>query len=111
MRNFVQPGHTVTLPAPLGGCSSGDGILVGALFGIAAYNALAGADVETSLEGVYTLPKAAGVLAAGQKVYWDPGSRNVAAAAASGRVLIGAAVAAAGGADATVRVRLNGTSI
>lgn|SRR5215813_2520665 len=107
MKNFIQPGEVVTLPAPAGGCKSGDVITVGKLIGVAAYDAVAGADVETQLVGVFELPKAsATTFSAGAPVSWVSG-----AAAASGTPIIGAAVAAAGSGGLTVRVRLDGTSL
>src|SRR3954453_15661154 len=75
MRNFVQPGNVLTAVAPTGGVSSGDGLLVGAaLFGVCAYDALEAAEVEVSIEGVYNLPKPAGVIAQGTILYWDAGA-------------------------------------
>jgi predicted RecA/RadA family phage recombinase len=35
MKNFVQPGNTITLTAPYA-VASGDGLLVGYIFGVAA---------------------------------------------------------------------------
>ena len=35
MKNYVQPGNTITLTAPYA-VASGDGLLVGSIFGIAA---------------------------------------------------------------------------
>ena len=108
MKTFIQSGRTVTLPAPAN-VKSGGGVHVDHLFGVAAFDALQGADVEVALEGVFELPKAAGVINPGQLVYWD-GTQCI-TAVVSGDVLIGAAVAAAGSAATTVRVRLNGTTV
>jgi predicted RecA/RadA family phage recombinase len=108
MKNFIQPGKTVTLPAP-GAVKSGDGVHVDHLFGVAAYDAVQGADVEVALEGVFELPKAAGVVSPGELIYWS--GTNCATDVVSGHVLIGAAVAAAGSGATTVRVRLNGTTV
>jgi hypothetical protein len=44
------------VPAPVGAVHWGDGVLIGSLFGVAAYNAAEGEDVEVSLGGVYELP-------------------------------------------------------
>jgi len=35
MKNYVQPGNTITLTAPYA-VASGDGLLVGAIFGVAS---------------------------------------------------------------------------
>jgi predicted RecA/RadA family phage recombinase len=111
MKNFVQPGNTVTLAASAG-VKSGDLVIVGALAGVANYDApAAGGDVEVSLVGVFTLPKSTGAaINQGAKTYWDVSESNC-TATDTGNMLIGAAVATAGSSDTTVRVRLNGVSI
>ena len=38
MKNFIQPGDSLTVSAPYA-VTSGQGVLIGALFGIAAYDA------------------------------------------------------------------------
>jgi predicted RecA/RadA family phage recombinase len=108
MKTFIQPGHVLTLAAPAD-VASGDGMLVGALFGIATHDALAGAEVETQLTGVVEIAKAASqAWTAGAKVYWDNTAKR-ATTVASGNTLIGVAVLAVGaGAEETIgRVRLN----
>ena len=110
MRNFIQSGNVITLTAPTGGVASGEGFLVGSLFGVAAYSAAEGAEVEASLVGVYELPKASGAITVGAKAYFDTTAKNV-TTTATGNKLIGAAVGAAATGDATVRVRLDGTAI
>lgn len=107
MKNFVQPGDVVTLTAPVGGLQSGDGVLVGALFGVAAYDASEGAEVECRLVGVFDLPKASGAIDEGEAVYWDDSAGNV-TTTATDNTLIGAAIRAADSGAATTRVRLNG---
>ncbi len=52
MKNYVQPGSTVTLAAPYA-VASGDGLLVGSIFGVAAGTAANGEAVETALVGVF----------------------------------------------------------
>ena len=103
MKNFVQPGDTVTLTAPAN-VKSGEVVVVGSFAGIAAYDALQGAEVEVQLAGVFELP-ATGAITQGAPVYWTESPGTV---AASGATLIGAAVAAVGEAGTTCRVRLNG---
>lgn len=110
MRNYVQSGNIVTLAAPAGGVKSGGGVLVGALFGVAAYDADEGVEVETQLVGVFDMPKATGAVAAGAKLYWDSTAKNL-TTTASGNKLVGAALLAAGSGEATVRVRLDGTTV
>jgi len=110
MKNFVQPGNTITLTAPYA-VASGEGLLVGAIFGVAAADAASGEPVETALVGIYDLKKTASqAWAAGDKVYWDNTAKEATKTTTS-NTLIGVAVAAvAGGAGDTIgRVRLNGS--
>jgi predicted RecA/RadA family phage recombinase len=110
MKNYVQPGNTITLTAPYE-VVSGDGLLVGSIFGVAAGDAESGATVEAALTGVFDLKKVASqAWAAGDKVYWDNTNKE-ATKTATGNTLIGVATeAVAGGADDVIgRVRLNGS--
>jgi predicted RecA/RadA family phage recombinase len=111
MKNFIQDGNVVTVTAPSGGVKSGDGIVVGALFGICATDAAEAAEVEISVVGVFELPKASGQITEGQIVWWDTSPGNVANVTGSGFYPIGVAVRAAGTNDATVRVRLSGVPV
>jgi predicted RecA/RadA family phage recombinase len=65
-------------------------VIVGALAGIAAYDAESGAEVETILTGVHLLPKATGQIDAGALVYWSTSTKNCTTTGTD--VLIGAAV-------------------
>jgi len=110
MKNYVQPGKTITLVAPYP-VSSGDGLLVGAIFGVATASAANGETVEAALVGVFDLKKAASqIWAVGDKVYWDNTAKETTKTATS-NTLIGVAVeAVANGASDTVgRLRLNGS--
>ena len=102
MRNYIQPGHVITLAAPYD-VVSGAGLLVGSIFGVAAHDALSGAEVETQLTGVIDLAKVASqAWTAGAKIYWDNTAKR-ATNVASGNTLIGVAVLAVGsGADELV---------
>jgi predicted RecA/RadA family phage recombinase len=108
MRNYIQPGHALTLVAPYD-LVSGDGLLVGSIFGVAGHDALSGAEVEAQLTGVLDLAKVASqAWTAGAKVYWDNTAKR-ATTVASGNTLIGVAVLAVGsGAEEVIgRARLN----
>ena len=108
MKNFVQPGKTITLTAPYD-VVSGKGLQVGAIFGVASADALTGAVVEATLTGVFDLTKAASqAWSVGDKIYWD-NSTKVATKTVPGNTLIGVAVqqVAGGAADTIGRVRLN----
>ena len=109
-KNYIQEGETITLTAPaVTGCKSGDLIVVGAIAGVAAFDAAAGDEVEVTVEGVWELPKASGQILEGARVWWDNVTgHNVVNALSAGLFPIGVAVKAAGTSDATVRVRLDG---
>ena len=110
MKNYVQPGATLTLTAPYA-VTSGDGLLVGSIFGVAAGDAASGATVEAALTGVFDLTKIGSqAWTVGAKVYWDDTNKRC-TTVATDNTLIGVAVqAVAGGAGDTIgRVRLNGS--
>ncbi|MGR3493308.1 MAG: DUF2190 family protein [Shimia sp.] len=108
MKNYVQPGSTLTLTAPYA-VTSGDGLLVGSIFSVAAGDAASGATVEAALTGVFDLTKIGSqAWTVGAKIYWDDTNKRC-TTVATDNTLIGVAVeAVAGGAgDTTGRVRLN----
>lgn len=105
MTNFVQKGITVTLAAPYN-VTSGGGLLVGTIFGIASDTALSTASVEAVTEGVFDITKAAGVVVQGQKMFWDD-SAKVVTTVTAGNFPIGSATQAQLTGDTTARVRLN----
>lgn len=106
--NFIQKGETVTVTAP-GATSSGAGVQVGQLFGVAQIDAASGADVEILTVGVHTLPKvSAQAWTQGALVYW---TGTQCTTASSGNLPIGVALLAAANPSATGTVRLNGTAV
>lgn len=107
MKNFVQPGNTVPVPAPYA-VTSGGGLLIGSLFGVASTSAESGALVETAMVGVFDLAKvAAEAWTIGAPIYWDD-TAKLATTVGSGNSLIGVATAVAVTATTAGRVRLNG---
>lgn len=110
MKNFIQTGAMITVPAPAGGVASGQGMILGGLFGIAATTVPEGSNVEIATTGVYDLPKApATVFALGDRVAWDD-TTKVIAPPDVGLYPVGLAVTAAGNGATTVRVRLDGVA-
>jgi predicted RecA/RadA family phage recombinase len=110
MKNYIQEGENITLTAPYARLS-GEGALVGALFGVAMTDVENGAEGVFATEGVFTLAKATGAStggAQGAKAYWVAASKSV-SAASSGNTLIGCFAATCADGDATCLVRLNGT--
>jgi predicted RecA/RadA family phage recombinase len=108
MKNYVQPGNTITLTAPYD-VASGDGLLVGAIFGVATGAAANGEAIEAALVGVFDLKKVGSqAWAVGDKIYWDNTAKETTKTVAS-NTLVGVAIEAVGsGAGETIgRVRLN----
>ena len=110
MNTYIQTGHVITVTTPAGGIASGDGLIVGNIFGIAAYSAAEGDPLELATTGVYKLPKAsAAVLTVGARVAWDNTAKQVNMPGA-GRFPIGIATEAAGNGITSVAVRLDGVA-
>ena len=110
MKNYVQYGDTLRIPAPFD-VISGDGVLAGSIFGVATQNALTGGELPLQTRGVFELVKAASqAWTIGARIYWDDATRSC-TTTATGNKLIGVATTAVGGsANETLgRVRLNGS--
>lgn len=108
MRNFVQPGEVISVAAPYA-LTSGQGALVGSLFGVAVADAANGTPVELRCDGVFDLTKATGqAWTVGVALFWDNAARNV-TTTLTGNTRIGVATAAAASGATVGRVRLNGT--
>ncbi len=87
--NYIQEGRILTVLAPAA-VSSGDGVQVGQIFGVAQRDAANGAEVEIDTMGVYDINKlSTQVWAVGDNVYWD-GSEATTVATAN--LLIGVAM-------------------
>lgn len=107
MKNFVNEGETVTLIAPYA-VTSGGGLLVGALFGVAASDAANGASVEAKTEGVFDLTALSTDTATqGAKAYWDNTNKRVTATAGA-NTLIGAFTVAKANGETTGRIYVDG---
>lgn len=106
MKNFKQPGDTITVTAPAA-VASGDGVLVGSLFGVANFSADSGAEVEIKTTGVFELPKTSALaISVGDLLYWDNSAKVL--NKTNTNKLVGVAVSAAANPSATVEARLNG---
>lgn len=109
MKNYLQLGDNITLPAPYD-VASGAGALIGSIFGVASTTEVSGADCVFVRVGVFTLPKPGSqAWTVGAKVYWDNSAKNV-TTTSSANTLIGAAAAAvgAGAGETTGNVLLTG---
>ena len=110
MKNYVQPGRTLTIASPYA-VTSGDGLLVGAIFGVATANAASGEAVEAGLVGVFDLKKTASqAWAVGDRIYWDNTAKEATKTVGTNS-LIGVAVEPVSSAASEIvgRVRLNGS--
>jgi predicted RecA/RadA family phage recombinase len=107
MKNYIQAGGVITVLAPYV-VASGQGVQVGALFGIAAYDAAQGAPVEIKREGVFDVSAVtADTATQGAKIYWDNTARKL-TTTATNNTLVGAVTVAKVGTDITARVLLDG---
>lgn len=109
MKNYVQPGDTVTVTAPYA-LQPGDGALVGVLFGVACGAYANGAvDAELRTEGVFDLTALSTDTASGTAfvaAYWDNTNKRITVSSA-GNTKVGVIVAAKANGATTARVRLN----
>lgn len=111
MKNFVQPGKSIDVPAPAGGSVAGRPVIIGSLIGIASVTAVATTLISIQPGGVWTLPKTQALaIAIGDKLYWDA-INNVVNKTAAGNTLIGTAVSVAANPSDTVDVLLGPTTV
>lgn len=113
MKNFIQGDNTVVVTAGLP-IKSGDGVLTGDLFGIAAHAAASGDCVSILTTGVFSLPKtSAQAWTVGAKIHWDAANGEATTAATSGgqdpvaHTFIGHAIEPAANPSASGVVRLS----
>lgn len=103
--NYIQPGRTLTIPAPAA-VASGGVVIAGAIVGVAQIDAASGDPVDVDTVGVWALPKVAALaIGLGDVVYWDAEAALV-NKTASGNTKLGVAVEAAANPSPLVKVRL-----
>ena len=108
MKNYVQKGENLTIPAPYN-VTSGGFLKSGLIMGVASGDALSGADVDVVTAGVFDLPKVStDTFAIGAAVYWD-NTAKLMTSTSSSNFKCGVAVEAVGNPSGSVAVRLNGT--
>lgn len=91
MKNYIQEGDVISGAAPYAR-NSGEGALLGTIFGVAVNTVANGAIGKWMTEGVFALPKVTGTAwTLGAKLYWDNAAKNVTTTSA-GNTLIGVAV-------------------
>lgn len=111
MKNFVQAGVILSLSAPYA-VASGDGLLVGSIFGVATNAAANGAPVEAyvgpSVMALSCLSTDTGTV--GAKMYWDNTNKRLTTTVGANS-LVGVLVVAKLAAETTATIRLNGVSV
>lgn len=106
MKNYVNSGARVTLVAAAIALS-GNVVVVGTMFGVAANNAQVGDDLVIDTVGVFDLTaKVADTATIGAVAYWDDTAKAV-TTTATNNTKIGVFIAAKVGATAVARIRLN----
>lgn len=107
MKNFVQEGDVMEFAAPYDRLS-GEGALIGAMFGVATVDVLNTVRANFLIKGVVTLKKtSAQAWTEGALIYWDNTAKEATTVSTS-NTRIGCAAAAAANPSATGTVRLNG---
>jgi predicted RecA/RadA family phage recombinase len=106
VKNYIQPGDTLTLNAPAT-VVGGQPILVGEIFGVVASDAASGKPMDLVTRGVFRLPKVtADVLSVGEAVYFDMDGGDVGEEDSVHTTKVGHAIEAAGNGATTVAVKL-----
>jgi predicted RecA/RadA family phage recombinase len=103
MKNYVQPGNTITIPAPVA-VMGGDVLIVGELKGVVAGDAELGMSCDVSVTGVFRLPKVASAFAVGDVAFFDPATKLIVADNTKPRLGVVVADASADAATADVRL-------
>ena len=107
--NLFADGDRTELTSPYA-VTSGQGMLVGTLFGVALSSVAISTPVAVAHVGIWDITKEPSLaISAGARVFWDNANRRVTTTTTS-NVCIGHATVAALAADTTVRVRLAGST-
>ena len=107
MKIYEQPGNIVDLTAAAD-IDSGDGVIIGSIFGVAVADIASGAKGAFLIEGVVDLPKRGDFsVSEGDKLDWDAGLGHVVPDGdATSEMAIGLAVEDVDSAVTTVKVKL-----
>ncbi len=97
MKNAIQPANVVTVVAPYA-VLSGDGVMVGSLFGVAATKQAINESLEIAVEGGYEVKKlSTDVVTQGAKLNWNNTTKQLQLAAGDLAGVATALVAAGNG--------------
>lgn len=109
MKTMISDANVIEVTAPSGGTTSGLGLLIGSIFGIAVTTSLVGEVAPLRTEGIFDHTKeAAGsgqAFTAGDTVYWDDTNKRLTKTPTS-NTKVGYAVAAALTTDTVLRFRI-----
>lgn len=103
-KNYVQQGAVLSLVIAAG-CSAGDAVIVNSFKGVALEDIAATESGSVALDGVWSLPKTAVTIAAGEPAYLTSAG-NITNVSTS-NTLFGVFAAAAESGDAEASVRLS----
>ena len=80
MRHFIRPSDSRAVAFPCaGGVTSGHGVLVGAIFGVAAVDTAQNVVAECQTRGVFDITKEPALAStAGARLFWDNAYRRLA---------------------------------
>jgi predicted RecA/RadA family phage recombinase len=106
MLNHIADGRVLNVLATVA-ILSGSLVKVGDVVGVASTNIAPGESGSVQITAVYEVPKSAGAVAQGQKLYFDEDA-DALTTTAGDHTFAGHAYEAAAAGDATVRVRLIG---
>lgn len=107
-KNYIKPGEHIPFTAAAN-VSSGQGVVIGALLGVALTSVATGEQGEAAIEGVWELPCASAAdITAGAPLTWDTSAGEFILTGAATGDLVGAAiaVAVAGTGVTTVQAKL-----
>jgi predicted RecA/RadA family phage recombinase len=106
MKNFIKGGHVLNYTNSTGDTIlSGALLIIGALIGIAVANIAPTEVGAVNLKGVYEVPKAAGAITIGAKLYWDATNKNL-TTTATNNTYAGIAYLGAAAGETTVQLLL-----
>lgn len=109
MKNFVSEGRLVDITAPSGGVTSGVGVLIGTLFGVATVTAAEGETASILTSGVVEIAKTSALaIDVGDRLFWD-GTNKVVNKTSTAQQQVGVAVSAAANPSATVKMLIRPT--
>ena len=110
MKNYVQPGDTITIKATAD-LKSGSPVMIGNIFGVACNDALKDQNMELKVTGVFSLPKIpTESWLAGALVYWDEVAKALTTVADNNQ-LVGVSLAISTAPASFANIRLNGSFI